>query len=404
MVATSALVTRFAGTFAARCLSGHAVGSPLGLWVLLATVAPAAGGAARAEIEDVLGTTADDAAARAAELVASPHPAVAAAVAVWAEPRYLAPAFRRWADGLGGGVETGPVPTPEQADAWACGRTRGLVPNFPVQLTPATAVVLASALATDIAWTEPFDETAPSALGGAFGDVATTALAAPAGHRRFLARTTAAADVGVHVATSHDGLHVISVVADHGVESAAVHAAAGEVAHLVTGHGGGAVVLRLADLPLGTGPAWTVTEAPERVAGGAPVEVVDAVLPAWRASTDVDLSGAPGVRAAFETLERFLRPDARPAAFEARQVAVASYRKDGFEAAAVTAIAMRAGAAAPVEALVRRATIRFDRPYAVLAVAMDRVPDPERPWTTTDLGRPAWDGVPVFSAWVAVPG
>ena len=66
---TATLIARYAERFNAAFADGvHAVTSPLGAWLLLALVAPAADGDARARLEEVLGTTADDAFARATEL------------------------------------------------------------------------------------------------------------------------------------------------------------------------------------------------------------------------------------------------------------------------------------------------------------------------------------------------
>ncbi len=93
---------------------------------------------------------------------------------------------------------------------------------------------------------------------------------------------------------------------------------------------------------------------------------------------------------------RFARPEARPLAFDARQSAVASYTRLGFEAAAVTAFGMRAGSAYPRElrtVLVRTCDITFRRPYAAVAIAR-RGPDGPTPWR----------GLPLFTAWVAEPG
>jgi hypothetical protein len=54
-------------------------------------------------------------------------------------------------------------------------------------------------------------------------------------------------------------------------------------------------------------------------------------------------------------------------------------------------MAVRVSAPAPSASVVqRRATLRFGRPYAVVAVAVDTTGGP-------------WHGVPVFSAWVAEP-
>ena len=87
------LITEYAGRLNPALLTGQAVTSPLGVWLLLALVAPAGQGSDRDGLEAVLGATADDAAARAAALLSDPHPAVSAAAAVW--DRMLGPTFER---------------------------------------------------------------------------------------------------------------------------------------------------------------------------------------------------------------------------------------------------------------------------------------------------------------------
>lgn len=394
---TAQLVSRFAAPFHGRYLSGHGAASPLGLWLLLALVAPLADGPSRAELERVLGTDAADAARRAGELVATPHPAVASALAVWAREELLVrDLFDAWARELPAVVEAGPVPTNAEADRWAAAHTKDLIRTFPVVLRPTTALVLASALATKVTWAEPFDEVPALFLGGEFGPAVRTALRATSDrHEVFLADTDAAGLVGVQVSGSVDGLRVVSVIADPTVPAADVHGAAGQVAK------GGARPVGLFDLPLGEGHAWEVTEETQEGFGPPQLESVDAVLPAWRAESRLDISGADGMAAAFATLEGLLRPEYRPAAFDARQVAVASFSREGFEAAAVTGLAMRA-TGVPERRTVRhrRATVRFNRPYAVLALAAGSAPDLAQGWGTVDLGVPAWDGVPVFGAWV----
>lgn len=393
------LVGRYARSFNATHLGAHGSASPLGLWLLLALVAPAAQGANRAGLEEVLGTGADEAAAAAAELLGRPHPAVAAAVAVWARRTLLdAGAFDRWAAALPAGVETGDVPGRADADRWASGRTAGLVGRFPAEPGPGTAVVLASAVATRVSWADPFDEADAAELGGEFGSLAASALRAPPSHRRFLARTAAAGVVGVHAAESADGLLVVSVIAAPDVEPPAVHRAAAEAASAVVGGAEPqAERLSLFDVPPGEGHAWTMAER-EVLGPGAPAEVVDALVVAWSAESHHDLLATAGVPEATATLERFLAPAGRPGSFEARQVAVASYGREGFEAAAVTVLHMRAtGAVSGGPVVQRHAILRFNRPYAVLAVARSESFDGDR------VAGPAWDGLGVFSAWVASP-
>jgi hypothetical protein len=88
---TATLIARYAERFNAAFADGeHAVTSPLGAWLLLAFVAPAAeGGASRRRVEEVLGTSAEDAFARASDLLATPHPAVGLASGLWARRELL---------------------------------------------------------------------------------------------------------------------------------------------------------------------------------------------------------------------------------------------------------------------------------------------------------------------------
>ena len=343
---TAELVSRYAERFHAGALTEHGVASALGLWLLLALLAPAAEGDARTELEEHLGCGADDASRRARLLLAAPHPAVRAAVAVWANPAFVNDDQRRWQEPLAGDVETGPIPTQAAADGWAAQRTDGMIETFPITIGPDTATVLASALATDVAWTVPFADVAPHLLGGPFGDRITTALEAPPIHTQLLVDTTAAGVVAVHVAGASSGLDVVSVLAGHHVERDAVLAATLEVGrHLDAVRRGFHGRVDVFALPLGEGAAWSIEERQvERYdASGDRHTVFHTYLAAWSAQSDHDLSAAPGIAAAFTALDGFLVDDLRPGLFEARQTALAEYRRDGFRAAAVTAIGVRAG-------------------------------------------------------------
>src|SRR5262245_59139580 len=148
---TATLVARYAERFNAAFADGvHAVTSPLGAWLLLALVAPAAEGDARTRLEEVLGTTADDAFVRASELLATPHPAVGLASGLWARRELLTTAYDRFAASLPEAVARGGVPTQSELDEWARKHSLGLIEEFPVEITDDTAIVLANALATDV--------------------------------------------------------------------------------------------------------------------------------------------------------------------------------------------------------------------------------------------------------------
>ena len=140
------------------------------------------------------------------------------------------------------------------------------------------------------------------------------------------------------------------------------------------------------------GHAWNIVEF-EGV--GSARESSDSYLATWRAEAlgndSHDLTGAPGKGAMRAVLESFIQDPPGQGKFCAAQSALAEFSLTGFEAAAVTAGMMGRGISRPPEpALHRRATIRFNRPYAVLAVGSGSQSGPGS----------TWRGTPVFSSWV----
>ena len=417
-VATDALadaLTAYAGRFHAAVGPCHHVASPLGAWLLLALVAAAdeAGGpadrtrtaaadagpttgaesdvaaGAAAEVAgrgapgvtdhaatraaessaEALGMPTEAAARHARELLDHPHPAIAAATAAWT--RDAPPAAARWLAALPASVERGPVPSQDAADAWARRHTLDMIDHFPLTLDHTVLCVLANALATRINWTHPFTTTGSHAFRSEWRARVATVLRTPdRGHACAIARHPAAGEVGIHRAHA-EGLAVTSVIAAPHVPAEAVVAAAHDAARDRVEH------LSLADLPLGDGPAWTVTES---TGTG---NRVSAVLPAWSATSEHDLRGPSfGFAGAAAVLGRLFGATA----WDATQAATARYHREGFEAAAVTAVAVRMSFRPPGKR--REAELRFDHPYAVVATA---------------TGDGPWAGLPVFSAWVTDP-
>lgn len=374
----AALVARYADRFHRNVGDGHHVASPLGAWLVLALAAPAATGAARDELADALGCPVGAARDAAARLLGRPHPAVANAAAAWLRQECATPAIEQWRDALPPEVERGEMPDQTSADEWARRNTGGLIDSFPLRITRRVALVLASALATRVSWQVPFELAPASALGATpWGTSLRHVLRSPDSHTAFIARTETIGEVVVHAAASADGLVVTSVIADEGVAGADVLAAAYEIA-------AGRVRPRsLFDLPLGERPLWTIEEVPRAM----PRERCTAVLPAWKARSDHQLSATPAL--GFDTAGSALTALLPPGDYRvtARQSAMARYSREGFEAAAVTAIGVMA-AAMMSGGRARRATLRFAHPYAVVA---------------TVAGTGAWRGMPAFSAWVAEP-
>jgi hypothetical protein len=376
-------VAGYAARLHAAAGQGQHVVSPLGAWLLLALCGTGPGEQGRAALGEVLGCDAGTAARLAAGLLARPHPQVATAAAVWASP--LPAHLQAWQAGLPAAVATGPVPAPAAADAWARDHTFGLIEKFPLDLSGAD-LALATALACRVPWEQPFDLAPAASLGAGspwagLGQVLATPRQ-PDGHDQFVAATTRAGDVIVHLASARGGLLVASVGAAPGVPAADVLAAAHEIGPAaVTGTAvtGTAIDHRpVASLPLGEGPLWQVTEV-----AGPGADSCTAVLPAWSARTTLPLTDPSlGVGAAVAALDA-------PGRWAAAQAAMARYTRTGFEAAAVTAMAREMAMIRPPGGRHRVARLRFGHPYAVVAVAVDE-------------GGP-WHGVPVFSAWVADP-
>src|SRR5262245_62035718 len=329
---TATLIARYAERFNAAFANGeHAVTSPLGAWLLLAMVAPAAEGERKARLEEVLGTTADDAFARAVVLLETAHPAVGLASGLWARREFLTTAYDRFAESLPEAVARGGVPTQPELDAWARKHSLGLIEQFPLEIKDDTAIVLADALATDVQWDEPFDVVPSDAFRSDWAQRVARVLRAPQAysHAMFIAGPEAAGDVAVHAATSETGLTVVSVVADPSVTASVVHRAAHDVAELMLYRPKRARQRSLFDLPLGDGHAWTITETEQR--GRSRVERVDAVLAAWEAENCFDLvQHDVGFADAVSTVVNLVSPEWPKSEGAAAQAARARYTARGF--------------------------------------------------------------------------
>ena len=125
--------------------------------------------------------------------------------------------------------------------------------------------------------------------------------------------------------------------------------------------------------------------------------MVTSVLPAWSANTTVDLDRQDlGLPTAARVIKQALGlPNL---SYEAKQAAAARYSAVGFEAAAVTGLALAASAPQLRPGYRREATLRFGHPFAVVAVASDDLGVPP-----SDRVSSPWHGLPVFSAWVSEP-
>jgi hypothetical protein len=394
MTAPASLVAEWVADYSARLHAvigaRHHVASPLGAWLLLALAAPASTGADRDTLTEVLGCDTGTAGQAAADLLAHPHPVVASAAAFWTSSgAELSPGFGRWRAALPPQVTVGDLPGQAGLDRWAREHTFGLIDRFPIR-DDGLYLVLASALATKVSWTVPFELVPGTSLGSAspWATRLRQVLRTPrqGGHTQYIAVTPDAGDVIVHAARAIGGLLVVSVAAAPDVPASTVLAVAHRIAiQQATGQ----VVQRrdLTDLPLGEGSLWLLREVT------AVSDACIAVLPAWSATSNHDLAdpslGFPAAKNALAAV---------PDPWQARQSAMARYSRTGFEAAATTAIGIALAAIVPARR--REAELRFAHPYAAVAVTTD--PSSGASGGTRANHGP-WHGLPVFSAWVSQP-
>lgn len=393
-------------------LAQHArelVSSPLGVWLLLAACVTGAVGAERAALEEALGCSADEAAELLEAFVSSPPEALKAAIAVWVAVADATAKLAEWVRGLPSAVESGFMPTKQEADAWADRNTLGLIKSFPLEIDAATRIVLASALATKVSWPVPFELVdADEHLGveSPWRGMVKHLLWDPRPQGlAMLVDTKFAGLVAVHQAVAKEELTVLSVSAGPSVDREAVMVAAHEIAACAR-TGAPPSARSLFDLPLGDGHSWTIEEREVRTyePGQRMERIAGASLPAWNIESKTNLLASPerfGSAPALETMRQLIgpRPDDRP---EAIQAAVASFTRYGFEAAAVTAFAIDSSARrAPAQRRVERtAVLRFDHPYAALAIAGRAV---QQPQGTASNHQGLWHGLPLFSAWIHEP-
>jgi hypothetical protein len=212
-------------------------------------------------------------------------------------------------------------------------------------------------------------------------------------HPQFIADTKRAGRVAVHTARARGGLQVTSVIASEDVPALDVLAANHHIATTEAIEPGSVTRCSLFDLPLGEDRLWIITEEKAQIlSGDRREERFRTIMPAWSAESNLDLAEKTvGFPAASRTIAEVV--GLGDYLYEAKQAAFARYSRTGFEAAAVTAMAV-ALSARPL-GIRRVAELRFGHPYAAVAVTVDEARG------GVECG--PWHGLPVFSAWIAEP-
>ncbi|MGW2987075.1 serpin family protein [Streptomyces goshikiensis] len=365
-------VGRLTTRWAARAVTGErgTVLTAAGIWPLLALLADGAGGPARAELAEALGIPAGSAARAARDLLGALAGVrgLEAATGLWTGAGL--PLEEPWRARLpegARGVLSGDAETDAGTlDAWASERTGGLIERMPVAVRRDTLLVLASALALRLKWIRPFSPWCPELTEGPWAGREVSGLY----------RETALLD-RVRVARTPTGpVTLLEVVGDTGVD-----------VHLVLGEPGAAPGEVLAGgiaAATRTIPATGASLLPEgepgpglsigTVASSSRQPRLSVETVAFSVDADHDLlrqAALFGLRSASDVRTgHFPGISGTPLAVgSARQVAVARFGAEGFEAAAVTAGGLGAGCAEPRLAYrVRHAEVRFHRPFGFVAV------------------------------------
>lgn len=328
---------------------GSTVVSGLGVQPLLAILAELADDPARSELAEAAG-----------ERYGGPlqTPELRMALGLWTRPeielqpgvdKFLPPEVR------------GTLTDQAALDAWVVWQTDGLLRRMPIQLSPDVLLVLASALALRMKWALPFNEY-------------------PRDGQRWLSRSDSDLD-SLRVHKSPVG--PLTVVTVRGTGDFDVR--------LVAGDGGRAAVLAAALELTDAGMSGADVLAAERSAPAlqviesmSPVPTVILSLPYFEVDAEHDLLDHPdvfGLRSAMDnSLGHFPGLSPQPLAInQARQTVMARFSATGFEAAAVTSLAMEAGSAPTPGA--KALLVSLDRPFGFIAI--------HRP-----------TGVPVVAGWI----
>lgn len=341
--------------------------SGLGVWPLLAVLATGAEGATRDELLAAAGLDADRAAQAPAALLAAAEdaPAISLALAVWAGGRVtLDP---DWVAGLPaeavGSLTGDPAADKAALDEWASRSTRGLIDRMPLDFTQPVDLVLASALAVRTAWATPFADHSRAFATGPWSGLGRCRTLTAVLHDDVL---RVADDASVLTLKGEDDIDVLLGLGRDGLAPHAVMDA------LLDANGDPSWGRSAAELAVGE---RAVGVAVAEYMGTRPQTGPEIDVQTVRFKVDADLDLGEDIRAlglelaADEDRARFDRLAAEPVyVSQARQTCTAEFSATGFEAAAVTAIAMaRAGAVAKFDHRRKKTAVAFDRPFAYLA-------------------------------------
>jgi hypothetical protein len=293
--------------------------------------------------------------------------AVRSALGVWAADGF--PLDPAWTAGLPvgtvGRLSGDAVVDKPLLDSWARQHTDGLIDRMPIDINDGILLVLAAAMSVRTRWVRPFTD-----WGFPF-----EGEAGPWQGRRYsrLARVTRIVDRVSVAPTSCGEITCLEILGTQGITVHLVIGEAGRSAREVLQGGLAARTMRGrkgSELRVGeSAPALTV----ERVPDHEPDDRLVILTPRFSVNADHDLLKRPEVfgLAAVTKTDRGHFPALSPkplAISQARQSAMAEFTAEGFEAAAVTAMAAVGAGMRPVPPRrVKEIRVELDRPFGFFA-------------------------------------
>lgn len=359
----------------------HRLASPLGAWCLLAYIAindenpdP--------KVIDSLGCSPAEAQVILTKLLQKQPKMVSLAVKSWLNPPVTHVASVKSWDKEAKEVSAPlkDIPTQDELNAWARAESNRLITQFPVEINPDMFLVLFTNLVgTEVNWDEPYKAVPDEAMGSAW-KAENFLVAHKESYSSYIYQDESHGLFGVHRKFAKDGeFSVYSVIAlDDSVSEEATMAVARKLAS-----SGTYKRLSAHELPLGESSHGILSVTAQKAPSSE--EIFTTFLPAWESSNNFNLLQTDlGFR---EALERFKDMDDAGIYIQAKQGVDAKYTAEGFKASSRT-FGISVKRCRPVEDCeIRHVTMRFNRPYAVVAMV--------------DHVNKAWNRVPIFDGWVA---
>lgn len=371
------------------------ISSPLGAWLLLAQTAGAnskeLSSSARHKIEELLGLSLEASYDYANELLTTSPSVVKTANAVWVnENHVMASSEDEWLLNLmNANVATvhSVLPTQEELNSWAVDKTLGIIDKFPVDVSSQENIILilANVLATKISWGTPFDEVRNNMSAW---NVPTVLFADQTISQKIVQDLTDDEMYAV-VVNKGEGLRVGSVIAlNPNLSEAHVLQVAQKI---MTSDE------RIATIQPDTLESNNLWEISNIESGQG--DIYTAQLPAWEANSSIDFVKDLHFPVSSASEAFFGAPTLNLAAnnfseINMLQVAKAKFNKKGFEAAALSTSLMLGAASIHLLENRKHVDVRFNRSYAVVAIARER--------KGKNFSKNLWSDLPVFSAWVNV--